>query len=1439
MRRRRRFHLLACALALTVFTRPLFSGEPAAVPAAITVIAAPADSYKTRVKFTATNTPDGELVLSGSDGALEFKVSATSNKDATIRIEGTVKDYYGHEIPDAKLTTTIVVKAGKPGVATLSAKPMAHHVGPYFFAGTWSHDKGDSKGTFRTELGQSNTRALVNDFEELKYKLPGAALENSPAAQRKGQRGLIARIPKALEKNQPALTQTVPLNAALPGRPVKISLWIRSASAIRLNATLRDANATTWNIGPQTVEGGEWRYIEIPVPQASSPAAEDAKSIRFPLTLESLVLTGNAEQSIFIDELEAATQSDLLASFTVAKSCSRAPVSFSGWRIHQGGTLEAINNRKTEACIFPAAGTPVEFTLAASAFGSPKSIHFEGTVRDYLGAELPAITLDLAVKSGEFASQSITIIPTEKHSGPYYLNGTWSEVKGPARESVSLVFGQANWRKVIADFEQIRYPDPGGPLENSATAKHRGESGLIVRTHGAKQTVPLNLPLNARPAKIGFWAKSAAPIQASMRVRDPGINHMGGMRYDSWTIGPVDIAPGEWRYIEIPMPDYGPPKALRKSFCEANGLVDYPLTLEELEFSGPAQNEVFVDDVELWAHGEQTESVFVRADSSKASSLLYKTDSVNVVVSNAWLWGETRDVTFFAALADVSGKLWPLATNKTEKLAPGTESIKVCATQLPLGPYRVVAEAKVAGVLAATVPGLKVGDEPPPDPAFLVYEPAGKPLAQSELHALLKNRNRLIAELGITKDNRMFPWHSTQNSPAMENYTGYFHFEWLMPDIKARRDAGLEVVGTLGFTPQFYDPSARFITNYTEWFGSTVAMPSRSIYFEEYAHRTIDYFSKQVSTWIVWDRPDAADFATPEDYTEKMLEVARLAALEANPNSKLISGGITRENMDKYLTGMIEAGAHRYVDGIGILPSPAPLSPEDGYLDVILARAQRLRKQEHVKAEFWVLNLGWSSGEGNTRVTELEQAMFIPRAYVICRAQGIENILIQPDGTEATAKRDSADLIYPHENLLCLKPAALSVKTVQFTLKDATFVRELFLNDSGNGMTRAYLFKRPDEKLLLAAWRREGASTLSLASRPEFILDAFGNRVPLDSDGTVTLRPSPQYLQFAETNPAVLIRQLERGTLNFEDAPESAWKRQFTFHLDVGSLDDEKAASYRSTESRVVGPIDSNYHTDYGRHVVDSGRHFKGEESFLIDVSKFEAADLLLRKRINYSLLNQLVKVYCNGEFVGQWAAPKRDLRYRWRDIEYVVPNKFFAGKPSAALRFVAQSEAGASSYYYWAGPLKTKTLFLSDLSLLYGTAGGAGPMVSVDKNILGAPITFFKKPDAKFAKGIGTNAGARLEESLVVLSLNKQFKRLRGTVGIDTVTNGRGTVRFTIGGLSKTLWQSPDMTYYSEPKEFDIDVSNEIILTLSVNDTGDGPKDDIANWAGLKLELK
>ena len=707
----------------------------------------------------------------------------------------------------------------------------------------------------------------------------------------------------------------------------------------------------------------------------------------------------------------------------------------------------------------------------------------------------------------------------------------------------------------------------------------------------------------------------------------------------------------------------------------------------------------------------------------------------------------------------------------------------------------------------------------------------------------MADRNRLLADLGFTTDILLVPWHSLDGSPAVEPAMGCWRFDWIAADITTRRAAGLEVLGRLGFTPEWAGTEAMWNVKMGAWYGNSTVMPARSAYWEEYVLRTVERFSGVIDTWVVWERPDAGALnASAEDFAEQLLEVASKAAKEANPKARIVSGGITRENIEKYLVALSETGVSRYLDGIGILPTSAPLSPEDGDLEVVLSRAQRIRKQEQLKPELWVLNLDWATGEGQSRVSEFDQARYVARSYGICRAHGINRIQVQADGTREEAVRDSAFFVYGDGPLLAVKPAALAAKAVRGMLGNTEFAGEVFLNDRRDDIARCYLFQRPDGKLVMAAWRREGESRMTLPVAPEQAVDIFGNALVPPQGCDIALTPEPRYAVFSGVPADDLARALTRTPLRYEDAPESAWKAKVSFHLDVGDPPDEAAAGYAAAGSRVVGPLDSYYHTDYGRHVVDSGRQFAkdGEERFNVDVSNYGGADLMLRRRVDFSLSNQRVKVFCNDQLVGQWFTWKSDPRYRWRDTEFVIANRYFAGKPAASLRIVAQGDS--TSFCYWGGPLATKTIQVSDLSLLVATSGyGSG--VIRDKNILGGALRFHRKPEAIIEKGIGTMGAATPSGSLVVAGLNQQYKRFRATIGVDAATGGKGSVRFrvTLGtpeGL-RNVFDSKDMTYYADPQEVDLDVSNGIALMLWSGDAGDGNEDDMADWANARLELK
>ena len=148
--------------------------------------------------------------------------------------------------------------------------------------------------------------------------------------------------------------------------------------------------------------------------------------------------------------------------------------------------------REEEAAICPDVGSELQFKLAVkSGDNADHTIRATGAITDYMGVEIQKVSAEIPVKAGETAKKVFTIKPTEDHPGPFYLNGTWEEANGNNKGTFSGAAGQPNWKLVIEDFELVRYPKPGGPLENSPLAKRRGEMGLTVRLQNPPMPVLL------------------------------------------------------------------------------------------------------------------------------------------------------------------------------------------------------------------------------------------------------------------------------------------------------------------------------------------------------------------------------------------------------------------------------------------------------------------------------------------------------------------------------------------------------------------------------------------------------------------------------------------------------------------------------------------------------------------------------------------------------------------------------------------------------------------------------------------------------------------------------------------------------------------------------------------------------------------------------------
>ncbi|TFG85571.1 MAG: hypothetical protein E4H17_04920, partial [Gemmatimonadales bacterium] len=245
----------------------------------------------------------------------------------------------------------------------------------------------------------------------------------------------------------------------------------------------------------------------------------------------------------------------------VADTYPRVPAAFRGIGFDPA-TLKSWDLRgEYEAAVFPKCGTDLVFALRFLSNTVDRTVHVEGLVTDYLGAELSQVVPDVPVKAGEPVTRTVSVRPTPAQLGPYYFRGQWSVAAEKIQGLFAAEAGQPNCRLVMEDFELVRYPEPEAGLLSAPEAQHRGTMGLSVtldkllpgmptptnQPPEGTAAIPFGRELPGRPVKLAVWLKTAGPVVLLARLRDPGIEVNQSMRPDTWTVGPVPVAAGAWQ----------------------------------------------------------------------------------------------------------------------------------------------------------------------------------------------------------------------------------------------------------------------------------------------------------------------------------------------------------------------------------------------------------------------------------------------------------------------------------------------------------------------------------------------------------------------------------------------------------------------------------------------------------------------------------------------------------------------------------------------------------------------------------------------------------------------------------------------------------------------------------------------------------------------------
>ncbi|SCE55896.1 NPCBM/NEW2 domain-containing protein [Streptomyces sp. DvalAA-43] len=104
-----------------------------------------------------------------------------------------------------------------------------------------------------------------------------------------------------------------------------------------------------------------------------------------------------------------------------------------------------------------------------------------------------------------------------------------------------------------------------------------------------------------------------------------------------------------------------------------------------------------------------------------------------------------------------------------------------------------------------------------------------------------------------------------------------------------------------------------------------------------------------------------------------------------------------------------------------------------------------------------------------------------------------------------------------------------------------------------------------------------------------------------------------------------------------------------------------------------------------------------------------------------------------------------------------------------------------------------------------------------------------------RYAHGVTVNGN-----SSVTIQLNRQCSRYEAMVGIDDMTLGLGSVRFSVfNGAGARLWRSPVMNGDDPAVPVDVGITGQESIRLVVEHAGPGGFAALADWADSRISCQ
>lgn len=144
-----------------------------------------------------------------------------------------------------------------------------------------------------------------------------------------------------------------------------------------------------------------------------------------------------------------------------------------------------------------------------------------------------------------------------------------------------------------------------------------------------------------------------------------------------------------------------------------------------------------------------------------------------------------------------------------------------------------------------------------------------------------------------------------------------------------------------------------------------------------------------------------------------------------------------------------------------------------------------------------------------------------------------------------------------------------------------------------------------------------------------------------------------------------------------------------TDELDINNNGSESAHAYSVTNGTWAGSLTDEYEGDDDNiSVTDTGRRLAvttGQSTFTLVITRGCRA-VMLRRRMDYNITNQMARVYADNELAGVWYDAGNNTVHRMRDSEFLIPTALTANKSQLSIRIENASDTAEwTEFHYWA----------------------------------------------------------------------------------------------------------------------------------------------------------